>query len=112
MQDIISILSEMQSGAVAIEISQKFAELVRSVVDTGRKGDMTIKLSLKSSRTKDGTIEMAIDYDGKVKKPELPMGTSTFFVREDGTLSRSDPRQEALFEMPDRRTQSTGERNG
>jgi len=111
MTDILSVLAEMRDGNVAIDISRKFTELVEAVAETNMKGEMSIKFSLSPSKQKDGQIEMKIDYDSKVKKPEFSIGSSIFFLAQDGTLTREDPRQQKLFE-PDRKSASVGEPRG
>ena len=100
MTDVIAVLVEMQSGAVLTDVNQKFNEMVNAVLDTGKKGELTIKLSVKPSKWAMGGAVLQVDtfHECKIKKPELAVGNSLFFVNKDGLLTRQDPSQTAMFE--------------
>ena len=42
-------------------------------------------------------LEVETEHECKLKKPELAVGKAVFFVTKDGTLTRDDPAQEAMF---------------
>lgn len=100
MTDVIGILSELRSGQVISDINQKFRELSSAVLDTTGKGEMVIKLTVKPAKLAIGgkVIEVEIDYESKIKKPELAIGSSLFFVTDDGDLTRDIPGQMPLME--------------
>jgi len=100
MNDVLSVLLDMRSGQVAQDCNNKFAEVLKAVLETGGKGELTIKLLIKPSKYAMGgaVVEVETVHECKTKKPELAIGKSTFFVRQDGTLTRTDPAQERMFE--------------
>lgn len=115
MTDLLQILLDMRNGAVAVDCSQKFSEVLKAVLDTGGKGELTIKLLIKPSKMGMGgaVIEVETEHECKTKKPELAIGRSVFYVTPDGDLTRDNPEQTAMFgtkaeikkEIADGRTQ-------
>ena len=101
MTDLLQVLLDMRSGAVATDCNQKFNEVLDAVLATGMKGELTIKLFLKPSKMGMGgaVIEVETEHEAKMKKPELAIGRAFFFVTKDGTLTRDDPDQSAMFEQ-------------
>jgi len=99
MTDVIAVLLAMRSGKVAAHINEKFSDCLRAVLDTGGKGEVTIKLLIRPSKVGMGgvVLEVDMDADTKVKKPELAIGSSVFFVDKEGSLTREDPDQAGLF---------------
>lgn len=97
--DFVSVILEMRSGQVATDIDAKFAEVVKAVVETGKPGELTVKLKVKPSRMGMGgsVIEVELDHDAKNKVPEVDIGRSVFFVDKSGKLTREDPAQAAMF---------------
>ena len=101
MTDLVQFLLDMRSGQVATDCNQKFNEVLEAVLATGLKGELTIKLFLKPSKMGMGgaVIEVETEHEAKMKKPELAIGRSFFFVTKDGALTRDDPDQQAMFEQ-------------
>lgn len=99
MTDIVSVLCEMRGGQVVSDVNVKFQDMLKAVLDTGGKGELTIKLKVNPSKMALGgaILEVECSHECKAKKPELPVGKSIFFVSSEGTLSRSDPAQDAMF---------------
>ena len=97
--DLLQVLTDMRSGAVAIDISNKFDEMIRAVLDTGGKGELTIVLKAEPSKLGMGgaVLEIQAEHTCKMKKPELAVGKSFFFVTRDGMLTRDDPLQTDMF---------------
>jgi hypothetical protein len=100
MTDITSVLIEMQRGQALSDINQKFNDLLKSVLDTGIKGELTIKLKIKPAKFAIGgaVLQIETEHEAKVKKPELSIGKSLFFVDAGGRLSRDHPDQIAFEE--------------
>lgn len=101
MADIISTLVEMRNGEVVMDCNRKFGELMTAVLETGHKGKLTLTLSVAPSKYAMGgtVIEVEATHECTVKKPELSIGRSLFFVMKDGSLTREDPAQSAMFEQ-------------
>ena|ERR1044071_8439856 len=97
--DLLSVLLDMRNGQVAADCNQKFNEVLSGVQETGGKGELTIKLFVRPAKMGMGgtVVEVEMSHECKVKKPELEIGRSVFFVTKDGKLTRDDPAQTAMF---------------
>lgn len=106
MNDLLRILLDMRNGQVASDVNCKFNELVKAVLETGSKGELTIKLLVIPSKYALGgaVVEVETEHECKAKKPELKLGKSTFFVTKEGRLTRDHPDQIAMLgEMEEER---------
>lgn len=99
--DFIGVLAEMKNGEVLTDLNAKFNELLEAVFSTSSKGSMTIKVLVKPTRLAMGgtVVEVAAEHECIVKKPELALGASTFFVTKEGVLSRNHPGQDDMFNI-------------
>lgn len=99
MADIVAILMEMRGGRVASELSDKFSAVVNGVLETGKAGQLTIKLKVapKTMAVGGAVLEVSIQHETLSKIPEPKIGASAFFVTADQQLTRDDPAQEAMF---------------
>lgn len=100
MTDFISTLMSMRGGEVALDCNHKFQEMLGSVLETGKKGKLVLSIEVKPSKVALGgaVIEVETTHDCSIKKPELSIGKAFFFVAEDGSLTRDDPAQMAMYE--------------
>lgn len=100
MTDLLQVLLDMRNGAVAQDCNLKFNEVLRAVIDTGGKGKLTINLLVSPGKRGTGgaVLEVETSHECKMTKPELTIGRTTFFVTEDGQLTRDDPRQVDMFQ--------------
>lgn len=99
--DLLGILLDMRSGQVAADCNQKFNEVLQAVLETGGKGELTIKLLIQPSKFAMGgaVVEVETEHECKSKKPELKVGKATFFVTREGRLTREHPDQTGMFEV-------------
>lgn len=99
MTDFINLLMEMRGGAVAVDLNSKFNEMLAAVLETGGKGELTVKIKASPAKMGMGgaVLEVETEHECKVKKPELAIGRSVFFVNQEGNLTRNDPAQAAMF---------------
>ena len=99
--DFISILMEMRNGQVASDLSAKFNEVLMGVLESGGKGELTVTFLLAPAKMGMGgvVLEVEAEHKAKIKRPELKIGKSVFFVTKQGTLTREDPAQTAMFEL-------------
>lgn len=97
--DILAVLMDMRSGAVAADVNAKFNEMIRAVLDTGGKGELAIIIKAEPAKLGLGgaVLEIVTEHDCKMKKPELKVGKSMFFVTREGRLTREDPNQTQMF---------------
>lgn len=101
MTDLLQVILDMRNGAVAMDCNNKFNEVLKSVIETGGKGELNIKFMVRPSKMGMGgtVVEVETEHECKVKKPELAVGKSFFFITKEGDMSRQDPAQEAMFEL-------------
>ena len=100
MTDLLQTLLDMRNGRVVTDVNQKFNEVLSAVIETGGKGELTIKLIVKPSRMAMGgaVVEVETYHECKIKKPELEIGSSVFFVTKEGNLTRYDPDQQDMLQ--------------
>ena len=99
MTDLLQVLLDMRNGAVAADCNAKFNEVLKAVLETAGKGKLTIDLIITPAKMGMGgaVLEVETSHECKMKKPELAIGRSMFFVAPDGSLTREDPSQAAMF---------------
>jgi hypothetical protein len=84
------------------ELSDRLHELIAAVIDTGKAGVLTYKVTLKPLK---GSAQLFVTDEITEKRPEHERPTSIFFVDGTGNLSRHDPHQlaiDGLREVPAR----------
>lgn len=86
------ILRELSGGETYDELTTRLGELVTTVTETGRRGSLTLSLSVKPN----GDLGVIVTPDIKTKLPQRQPGDTFFFVTSGGSLIRNDPRQEQL----------------
>jgi hypothetical protein len=74
------------------ELTAAVYEIIEAVMETRKPG--RLKLTLAFAPTGKGTVVVAADYDTTV--PEHDRDQTTFFVGDDYSLQRDDPRQHRL----------------
>lgn len=85
------ILREIRRGDLHDELGYAMQELVAACQETGKKGVLTLKLTVEP----DGyVLVIADDYDGKPPKPAR--ASSIFYADDNANLVRNDPRQQSL----------------
>lgn len=85
-------LREMRHGRSLAELSEELARLIEAVKTTGKAGALTYIIKVKPASAGD-TVTVQIEDDVKSKVPVAARGSSIFFVNENNTLQRTDPRQ-------------------
>lgn len=85
------ILREIRRGDLHDELGSALQEVVAACTATGKKGVLTLKLTVQP----DGAVLLITDdYDGKPPKPER--SSSIFYADDSANLVRNDPRQQSL----------------
>ena len=99
MTDFVNLIMEMRGGAVATDLNEKFNEMLTAVLETGGSGELIVKIKAAPSKMGMGgcVLEVETEHECKMKKPELKVGKSFFFVTKDGALTRDDPNQTDMF---------------
>lgn len=88
----VDTLRDIEFGTLLEQLAEEQKDVVDAVMETGKKGEITVKLTY----TPEGQGQITIAADLKAKKPQLPRGKSLFFVTPERNLSRQDPRQQEL----------------
>jgi hypothetical protein len=98
--DFLNVLTEARNGAIAVDLNEKFNRLLTAVLETAGTGKLTVEFKVEPAKQGFGgaVIEVNITHDVKMKVPELKVGSAMFYVLPDGSLSREDPAQTAMFE--------------
>lgn len=86
------VLGEVRDGALLEELTASLYEVMQAVLDTRKVGG--IKLNMKITPTGRDTVQVDVKFDAD--KPEHVRPSTTFFVGNDGSLHRNDPRQARL----------------
>lgn len=86
-------LSEIRKGALVTEATEKMANVIASIKDTGKPGELVVKI--KFSPSPNGETILVAD-DVKIKRPERAKKLTTFFPTEENFLTRTNPEQPEL----------------
>jgi outer membrane PBP1 activator LpoA protein len=90
-------LQELAGGTVAARLAEQLQELTQAVTDTGKKGTLTLQLTV--APLKPGNVtNLIVTAKTVVKAPEDDSATpsSVFFTDSAGNLTRDDPKQPTL----------------
>lgn len=69
-------------------------DLVHACTETGKTGEMTLKIKIKPIAGKAGQVE--IDANVTAKMPQPTRGKTILFANEKNGLQRTDPRQQTI----------------
>lgn len=95
-------LRDQSRGKTHDELSEGLRDLVAKVIDTGKKGTLTLVITVEPMPKSDGNALVVTD-EIKLKLPEFAREASLFFADDDRNLVRNDPRQlvfDSLREVP------------
>lgn len=95
MRPFTDVLRDMRKGKVVAELSDRLAEVVMAVLETGNAGVLTLQLSVKAQSRGDNAVIVGAKVS--MKKPQAPMPEAMFFADGDGSLLRDDPTQNRIF---------------
>lgn len=87
-------LNTMDFGITAEELSNELANVLQAVRDTGRKGTLALKLTIKPESIQTGQISITPDISSN--PPQIARERSMLFMTPDNNLQREDPRQKSL----------------
>lgn len=93
----MTTLSLVRRGDFVADVDSAIAEVVQAVQETGKKGAITITLSIERKDTKSGSV-ISITDKIKQKLPELPTPETYLWSDDAGNLFEDDPRQGKLFD--------------
>lgn len=90
-------LTALRKGQCLIEADEALRQLAKACMETGKKGTLTLTLTLKPGDEESVTV--LDDVSPKLPKPDTR--GSNLFVDEDGNLSRNNPRQLEMLDDDD-----------
>ncbi|WP_426243752.1 hypothetical protein [Nocardioides sp. LHG3406-4] len=90
----LDMIAELRRGKTAHDLTQKIHDLVAACVDTGKKGDIVLKLTFEPDA--DDDTRMKVTDQIAVKAPTRNQKPSLFFLTDDLSLTRTDPSQHTI----------------
>lgn len=102
-QDFAAVFLGHAKGRAHTEASKKLAEVVEAVMETGKPGSVTVKLTVSRDKEIKSMVKLADSITAKV--PIEPR-RSMWFPDDDGQLHRNEPKQEPLFDAPAEKIQA------
>lgn len=87
-------LREQRGGDAHNDLSDALNELVQDVVETGKSGSLTLKVTVKPAGKHGRTVFVSDEV--KVSAPQHPKDEALYFVTPGGNLSRNNPEQAHL----------------
>lgn len=88
-------LREHRNGRTHHDLSEALADLTKAVVDHGKAGTLTLKLTVKPAAKGDQSVVSVSDAI-TIKAPAGERGEWIFYADAKGNLSKRDPRQPEL----------------
>lgn len=83
----VRLLGEYNKGRALLELEADLADLVQSVQDVGKAGELRVVVKVAPQSGK-GSDAMSVTVDINNRQPKHPLATSLFFTGNDGELSR------------------------
>lgn len=99
-QPIQQVMAELNGGNTMRELSREMKKLVKAVEDTGKVGELTLKIKMRPVARGNSSTLILEDLI-TVKTPQADRAQTVFFSVGNGKLQRNDPNQ---MEMGDLRS--------
>lgn len=99
-QSLTDIMGNIRGGFALHKAGERLNEVIKAVVETGKKGSVTLTISVTQDKNDANVVELAPEVKAKI--PEKGFTPGVFFASEDGELSKEDPRQAEMFEQRQR----------
>ena len=96
-RDFAAFLVEQSQGRTHAELSEGLRDLVARVIDTGKKGSITLTVTV--APMKDNTGVLVVSDVIKLSLPEHARAASIFWPDQAGNLVRNDPNQRSIFDV-------------
>lgn len=107
----LDILAELRRGRLSAELTDALGELITACQDTGKKGVLTLKITIAPEKVAEfETPRIQVTDQIGVSKPKRSVMPSTFFLTDDGRPVRRDPNQDefpSIREVPDSASEQT-----
>jgi hypothetical protein len=90
------ILQELRDGRVHAELSQQFGDLVAKVKETGKGGELVLKIKIKPATRGTDVDKITVSDAINITLPKPERGEDIFYLTEECELTRSHPKQQEL----------------
>lgn len=94
-------LVQHSRGEAHTQISRELCELLAAVQEHGRKGSLTVKVTVEPPKGHVDGAPLLISIESDLKAPRPVAPPAMYFVDDDGRPTRNDPRQTAAFDVRD-----------
>ncbi|MFI2761352.1 hypothetical protein ACH5A3_21160 [Streptomyces echinatus] len=101
-------LIQHSRGEAHEQISDEFHKLLAAVQEFGRKGSLTVKVTVEPPKGGADGAPVLVGIESDLKAPKAIAPPSMYFVDDNGRPTRNDPRQISAFDVRDINT-TTGE---
>lgn len=88
------VVRDIDGGALAEELTDQLSELVNACSNTGKSGELTLKLKVKPGKAQSPIVTVL--HDVKVKAPEFDRREQYFFIGGGASLVLENPQQGKL----------------
>jgi hypothetical protein len=89
-------LQDLRDGRAHTELSAQMAELIAKVKETGKGGELTLKIKIKPA-TRGGDVDkVTISGAITLALPKPERGEDFFWLTDDNDLTRNHPKQQSL----------------
>lgn len=93
------VLRDLGKGQVADEAAVLLTDLVTAVVTYGKKGIFTLKITVAPFKNGDSS-QVTVAAIATSRPPSADPIQAVFYAGDDGNLLADDPRQIAMFDLP------------
>lgn len=94
-QDLfLDTVRQLRNGKTQDELSEAINELVQACRDTGKAGELVLKIKINPD--KGGNGQYFLSDEVNVKKPKYERSKTLMFGTPEGNLQRTDPNQHEL----------------
>ena len=105
--EFAAFLVQHLAGRAHEEVSAEFHQLLAAVNEHGKKGSLTVKVTVEPPKGHIDGAPVVISIDSDLRAPKASAPPSLYFVDDDGNATRNDPRQLASFDVRDLPTAKT-----
>ena len=99
MRPFTDILRDYRNGVLVRQLTERMAKLQAAVEETGKPGELNLKIKLKPEPGEDGAVKVSAAITQKIPERDLP--DALFFSDGNGSLLREPPKGGKLFEEAD-----------
>ncbi|WP_314435492.1 hypothetical protein [Massilia timonae] len=89
-------LQDLRDGRAHAELTGSLADLLAAVKETGKPGEITLKIKVKPAGRGSDIDKVNITDLITAKLPKPDRGEDFFWLTDDNNLSRNHPRQQSL----------------